>query len=72
MFKQDKNNRIVLKEFNEMLEVAGLRINFCAKKLGLSKSVLSTWRNGKYNYSIETLRKIRRFVKRAKKIAQLY
>ncbi|HDX9563614.1 helix-turn-helix transcriptional regulator [Bacillus thuringiensis] len=63
-----ETNELVLKEFNKMLENTGLRVDFVSGKMGIAKQTVSSWRNGKFYFSIKTLNHITAFINKANKI----
>ncbi|EJQ77735.1 helix-turn-helix domain-containing protein [Bacillus toyonensis] len=63
-----ETNELILKEFNEMLENTGLRVDFASEKMGIAKQTVSSWRNGKFYFSIKTLNRIKEFIDKANKV----
>lgn len=55
-------NEQVRKELKRYQERHGTTLVFIATKVGLSKSVISRWKNNKFNFSVQTLRRIQQFI----------
>ncbi|PGC41916.1 helix-turn-helix domain-containing protein [Bacillus pseudomycoides] len=58
----DQMNEQVRKELKIYLDKYGTPLVFIAIKVGLSKSVISRWKNNKFNFSLQTLRRIQQFI----------
>lgn len=58
----EQMNNQVRKELESYLNRYGTTLVFIATRVGLSRSVISRWKNNKFNFSIQTLRRIQHYI----------
>lgn len=61
---QKKRNELVRNEIAEVAEENGLRWNFISKNLNMDQSNLNHWRKGRFEFSIERLKEVEKFMER--------
>lgn len=55
-------NEQVRKELNSYQEKHGTPLVFIATRVGLSQSVMTRWKHHKFDFSLQTLRRIQQFI----------
>ncbi|WP_419958985.1 hypothetical protein [Psychrobacillus sp. BM2] len=61
---QKKRNELVRSEITEIAEQNGMKWTFIANKLNMERSNFSNWRRGIFDFSIERLKELERFMER--------
>lgn len=61
---QRMRNQLVRKEITEIAEANGMKWTFIANKLNMERSNFSNWRRGIFEFSIERLKEVEKFMER--------